>query len=113
MHQIHDVKERQLIVGCTQLQRGTVTKRIIGFYSTSCKNRNRDEARGDETPVFYAARLKRLKTLDLLIAAGAVPAIADIAGAPQGSHRTSGGGSRQPPSTLIFGRSLELGGKPR
>ena len=30
-----------------------------------------------ETPIFYAARLKRLKTLDLLIAAGADPAIPD------------------------------------
>ena len=30
-----------------------------------------------ETPLFYAARLKRLKTLDLLIAAGADPAIPD------------------------------------
>ena len=28
-----------------------------------------------ETPIFYAARLKRLKTLDLLIAAGADPSI--------------------------------------
>jgi hypothetical protein len=30
-----------------------------------------------ETPIFYAARLKRLKTLHLLIAAGADPSIAD------------------------------------
>jgi hypothetical protein len=30
-----------------------------------------------ETPVFYAARLRRLKTLDLLIAAGADPGIPD------------------------------------
>jgi hypothetical protein len=30
-----------------------------------------------ETPIFYAARLKRLKTLDLLIKAGADPAIPD------------------------------------
>src|SRR5207249_4926006 len=29
-----------------------------------------------ETPIFYAARLKRLRTLDLLIEAGADPAIA-------------------------------------
>ncbi|MDM0026072.1 ankyrin repeat domain-containing protein [Variovorax saccharolyticus] len=33
-----------------------------------------------ETPVFYAARLKRLKTLELLIAAGANAAIADFKG---------------------------------
>ena len=33
-----------------------------------------------ETPIFYAARLKRLKTPDLLIKAGANPAIADSAG---------------------------------
>ena len=33
-----------------------------------------------ETPIFYAARLKRLKTLDLLIEAGADPRIADRRG---------------------------------
>ena len=33
-----------------------------------------------ETPIFYAARLKRLKTLDLLIDAGADPTIADEKG---------------------------------
>jgi uncharacterized protein len=33
-----------------------------------------------EPPLFYAARLKRLQTLDLLIAAGADPSIADDAG---------------------------------
>ena len=33
-----------------------------------------------ETPIFYAARLKRLKTLVLLIDAGANPAIADFKG---------------------------------
>lgn len=33
-----------------------------------------------ETPIFYAARLKRLRTLDLLIEAGADPAIADSHG---------------------------------
>ena len=33
-----------------------------------------------ETPIFYATRLKRLKTLDLLIEAGADPAIADSHG---------------------------------
>jgi uncharacterized protein len=33
-----------------------------------------------ETPIFYAARLQRLKTLDLLIAAGAHPRITDDRG---------------------------------
>ena len=33
-----------------------------------------------ETPIFYAARLKRLKTLDVLIEAGADPTIADERG---------------------------------
>jgi ankyrin repeat protein len=33
-----------------------------------------------ETPIFYAARLQRLKTLQLLMDAGANPAIADIRG---------------------------------
>jgi ankyrin repeat protein len=33
-----------------------------------------------ETPLFYAARLRRLKTLDLLIAAGADPSIKDDRG---------------------------------
>ncbi len=33
-----------------------------------------------ETPIFYAARLRRLKTLDLLIEAGADPTIMDDAG---------------------------------
>ena len=33
-----------------------------------------------ETPIFYAARLKRLKTLRLLIAAGADPRIKDARG---------------------------------
>ena len=33
-----------------------------------------------ETPIFYAARLQRLKTLDLLIEAGADPSIADCRG---------------------------------
>jgi ankyrin repeat protein len=33
-----------------------------------------------ETPIFYAARLKRVKTLDLLIDAGADPTIADDRG---------------------------------
>ena len=33
-----------------------------------------------ETPIFYAARLQRLKTLDVLIEAGADPTIADDRG---------------------------------
>lgn len=33
-----------------------------------------------ETPIFYAARLKRLKALDLLIEAGANPGIPDRQG---------------------------------
>src|SRR5215211_936752 len=33
-----------------------------------------------ETPIFYAARLKRLQTLELLIAAGADPTIQDDRG---------------------------------
>jgi len=33
-----------------------------------------------ETPIFYAARLKRLKTLELLIKAGADPTVADDKG---------------------------------
>jgi len=33
-----------------------------------------------ETPIFYAARTKRLKTLDLLIKAGADPSIQDARG---------------------------------
>jgi hypothetical protein len=42
------------------------------------KNKPRLDLRAHgETPIFYAARLKRLKTLDLLIEAGADPAIAD------------------------------------
>jgi ankyrin repeat protein len=42
------------------------------------KNRPRLDLRAHgETAIFYAARLKRLKTLDLLIEAGANPAIAD------------------------------------
>jgi ankyrin repeat protein len=45
------------------------------------KNRPRLDLRAHgETPIFYAARLKRLKTLDLLIEAGANPAIVDNKG---------------------------------
>jgi hypothetical protein len=33
-----------------------------------------------ETPIFYAARLKRLKTLELLIKAGADPCVRDVRG---------------------------------
>ena len=42
------------------------------------KNRPRLDLRAHgETPIFYAARLKRVKTLDLLIEAGADPTIPD------------------------------------
>jgi uncharacterized protein len=34
-----------------------------------------------ETPIFYAARLRRLKVLDMLIAAGADPRVPDLRGA--------------------------------
>jgi uncharacterized protein len=45
------------------------------------KNRPRLNLRAHgETPIFYAARLKRLKTLDLLIEAGADPTIVDNQG---------------------------------
>jgi uncharacterized protein len=45
------------------------------------KNRPRLDLRAHgETPIFYAARLKRLKTLNLLIEAGADPTIADDEG---------------------------------
>jgi uncharacterized protein len=45
------------------------------------KNRPRLDLRAHgETPIFYAARLKRLKTLNLLIEAGANPAIVDDKG---------------------------------
>lgn len=45
------------------------------------KNRPRLDLRAHgETPIFYAARLKRLKTLNLLIEAGADPTIVDNQG---------------------------------
>jgi ankyrin repeat protein len=44
------------------------------------KNPRLDLRAHGETPIFYAARLKRLKTLDLLIEAGADPTIADDKG---------------------------------
>ena len=45
------------------------------------KNRPRLDLRAHgETPIFYAARLKRLKTLNLLIEAGADPTIVDDQG---------------------------------
>jgi uncharacterized protein len=50
-----------------------------------------------ETPIFYAARLKRLKTLDLLIEAGANPAIADDKGRDAGEIARA----RRLPKTLI------------
>jgi ankyrin repeat protein len=50
-----------------------------------------------ETPIFYAARLKRLKTLDLLIEAGADPAIAD----DKGRDAIDIARARRLPKTLI------------
>lgn len=57
-----------------------------------------------ETPIFYAARLRRLKTLPLLIAAGADPAIKDPQGrdavdiaraaVAEGARRAPRGGER-------------------
>jgi ankyrin repeat protein len=45
------------------------------------KNRPRLDLRAHgETPIFYAARFKRLRTLDLLIEAGADPTIMDNEG---------------------------------
>jgi uncharacterized protein len=62
------------------------------------KNRPRLDLRAHgETPIFYAARLKRLKTLDLLIAAGANPAIAD----DQGRDAVDIARARRLPKTLI------------
>jgi uncharacterized protein len=50
-----------------------------------------------ETPIFYAARLQRLKTLDLLIEAGADPAITDR----QGRDAVDIGRARRLPKDLI------------
>ncbi len=50
-----------------------------------------------ETPIFYAARLQRLKTLDLLIEAGADPAITDR----QGRDAVDIGRARRLPKELI------------
>ncbi len=50
-----------------------------------------------ETPIFYAARLQRLKTLDLLIAAGADPTIAD----PQGRDALEIAQARRLPADVI------------
>jgi ankyrin repeat protein len=50
-----------------------------------------------ETPIFYAARLKRLKTLDLLIAAGADPTIPD----PQGRDAVAIARARSLPKEII------------
>jgi ankyrin repeat protein len=50
-----------------------------------------------ETPIFYAARLKRLKTLDLLIEAGANPSITD----DKGRDAIDIARARRLPETLI------------
>ena len=50
-----------------------------------------------ETPIFYAARLKRLKALDLLIEAGANPAIRD----PQGRDALDIAQARRLPKQFI------------
>jgi uncharacterized protein len=50
-----------------------------------------------ETPIFYAARLKRLKTLDLLIAAGADPTVSD----PQGRDAVAIARARSLPKEII------------
>jgi hypothetical protein len=50
-----------------------------------------------ETPIFYSARLKRLKALDLLIAAGADPTIPD----PQGRDAVAIARSRRLPKEII------------
>jgi uncharacterized protein len=50
-----------------------------------------------ETPIFFAARVKRLKTLDLLIAAGADPTIPD----PQGRDAVAIARARSLPKEII------------
>jgi ankyrin repeat protein len=50
-----------------------------------------------ETPIFYATRLKRLKTLDLLIAAGADPTVPD----PQGRDAVAIARARSLPKEII------------
>jgi ankyrin repeat protein len=50
-----------------------------------------------ETPVFYAARLQRLKTLELLIAAGADPTIPD----PRGRDAIAIARARRLPKDVI------------
>lgn len=50
-----------------------------------------------ETPIFYAARLQRLRTLDLLIQAGADPRIAD----PQGRDAVDIARARRLPNAFI------------
>jgi ankyrin repeat protein len=50
-----------------------------------------------ETPIFYAVRLKRLKTLDLLIAAGADPTVPD----PQGRDAAAIARARSLPKEII------------
>jgi hypothetical protein len=62
------------------------------------KNRPRLDLRAHgETPIFYGARLKRLKTLDLLIKAGADPTIMDN----EGRDAVDIARARRLPKTLI------------
>jgi len=60
------------------------------------KPRLNQQAHG-ETPMFYAARLQRLQTLDLLIEAGADPTIAD----PKGRDALAIAEARRLPSPVI------------
>jgi ankyrin repeat protein len=50
-----------------------------------------------ETPIFYAARLRRVKTLDLLIAVGADPTVPD----PQGRDAVAIARARRLPKEII------------
>jgi ankyrin repeat protein len=62
-------------------------------------------ARG-ETPIFYAARLQRLKALDLLIAAGADPTIRD----PQNRDAADIARARHLPQAVIARLAAKRGG---
>jgi uncharacterized protein len=59
-----------------------------------------------ETPIFYAARLQRLKTLDLLIAAGADPTIPD----PQNRDAVDIARARHLPQAVIARLAANRGG---
>ena len=60
-----------------------------------------------ETPIFYAARLQRLRTLELLIKAGADPAITD----PQGRDAVDIARARRLPAAFID-RMMDLKRRP-